>query len=101
MPLFRAWIRCLARHGDGDRPGWRTGYRRQIITRGASSTKESTCELSAPEGIRTPNLLIRSQMLYPLSYGRRCLVVSCGCADPLRPAYAALAIATLGGGERI
>ena len=26
--------------------------------------------MSAPEGIRTPNLLIRSQMLYPLSYGR-------------------------------
>jgi hypothetical protein len=26
--------------------------------------------LSAPEEIRTPNLLIRSQMLYPLSYGR-------------------------------
>ena len=25
---------------------------------------------SAPVGIRTPNLLIRSQMLYPLSYGR-------------------------------
>jgi hypothetical protein len=24
----------------------------------------------APEEIRTPNLLIRSQMLYPLSYGR-------------------------------
>ena len=24
----------------------------------------------APGGIRTPNLLIRSQMLYPLSYGR-------------------------------
>ena len=31
---------------------------------------ESASELSAPEGIRTPNLLIRSQMLYPLSYGR-------------------------------
>ncbi len=31
---------------------------------------ESTSELRAPEGIRTPNLLIRSQMLYPLSYGR-------------------------------
>jgi hypothetical protein len=29
---------------------------------------------SAPEGIRTPNLLIRSQMLYPLSYGRGCRV---------------------------
>ena len=27
--------------------------------------------VGAPEGIRTPNLLIRSQMLYPLSYGRR------------------------------
>ena len=26
--------------------------------------------LRAPGGIRTPNLLIRSQMLYPLSYGR-------------------------------
>ena len=25
---------------------------------------------SAPEEIRTPNLLIRNQMLYPLSYGR-------------------------------
>ena len=25
----------------------------------------------ALEGIRTPNLLIRSQMLYPLSYERR------------------------------
>jgi hypothetical protein len=30
---------------------------------------------SAPEEIRTPNLLIRSQMLYPLSYGRMCSVV--------------------------
>jgi hypothetical protein len=26
--------------------------------------------MSAHEGIRTPNLLIRSQMLYPLSYAR-------------------------------
>lgn len=31
--------------------------------------------LRAPEGIRTPNLLIRSQMLYPLSYGRMCYSV--------------------------
>ena len=29
-------------------------------------------QLCAPEGTRTPNLLIRSQMLYPLSYGRSC-----------------------------
>jgi hypothetical protein len=26
--------------------------------------------VGAPGGTRTPNLLIRSQMLYPLSYGR-------------------------------
>ncbi len=33
--------------------------------------KALTCEYGgALEGIRTPNLLIRSQMLYPLSYER-------------------------------
>ncbi len=36
----------------------------------------------APEGIRTPNLLIRSQMLYPLSYGRFWTSVSGGPAPP-------------------
>ncbi len=36
---------------------------------------KSASELRAPEGIRTPNLLIRSQMLYPLSYGRLSSVV--------------------------
>jgi hypothetical protein len=39
---------------------------------------ESTSELRAPEEIRTPNLLIRSQMLYPLSYGRLCSVIRGG-----------------------
>lgn len=29
-----------------------------------------TTRVCAPGEIRTPNLLIRSQMLYPLSYGR-------------------------------
>ena len=29
----------------------------------------------APAGIRTPNLLIRSQMLYPLSYGRLFVII--------------------------
>jgi hypothetical protein len=29
------------------------------------------CDLGALGGTRTPNLLIRSQMLYPLSYERR------------------------------
>ena len=33
-------------------------------------TYDHAKEFCAPEGIRTPNLLIRSQMLYPLSYGR-------------------------------
>ncbi len=31
---------------------------------------KGVCLVGAPGGIRTPNLLIRSQMLYPLSYGR-------------------------------
>lgn len=33
-------------------------------------TKKRPDETRAPGEIRTPNLLIRSQMLYPLSYGR-------------------------------
>jgi hypothetical protein len=37
---------------------------------------ERASDLCAPEEIRTPNLLIRSQMLYPLSYGRLSSVVS-------------------------
>jgi hypothetical protein len=32
----------------------------------------------APVGIRTPNLLIRSQMLYPLSYGRSVPAIEAG-----------------------
>ena len=36
----------------------------------------------AREGIRTPNLLIRSQMLYPLSYARLCNFV-----QPAHPTF--------------
>src|SRR5690554_4247287 len=36
----------------------------------ANGTPRGAVALGAPGGIRTPNLLIRSQMLYPLSYGR-------------------------------
>ena len=36
----------------------------------ATKTEIRAC-IGAPAGIRTPNLLIRSQMLYPLSYGRK------------------------------
>ncbi len=49
-----------------------------------------TCgfSLCAPVGIRTPNLLIRSQMLYPLSYRRSSAALarredSTRIADPL------------------
>ena len=39
--------------------------------RGEALRGSSSClSARAPVGIRTPNLLIRSQMLYPLSYGR-------------------------------
>ena len=41
-----------------------------------SSGPEGPLDLSALEGTRTPNLLIRSQMLYPLSYERLCRSVS-------------------------
>ncbi len=34
---------------------------------------------SALEGIRTPNLLIRSQMLYPLSYKRQLSKMNTTC----------------------
>ena len=34
-----------------------------------AGAEPSVSTQSAPEGIRTPNLLIRSQMLYPLSHG--------------------------------
>jgi hypothetical protein len=37
--------------------------------------------MCAPEGIRTPNLLIRSQMLYPLSYGRVSFIQLYGSDD--------------------
>ena len=47
----------------------------------------------APEGIRTPNLLIRSQMLYPLSYGRLVVLVKLGLAGRT--------IQLCSGGERI
>lgn len=40
------------------------------------SQSGSDLQFCAPGGIRTPNLLIRSQMLYPLSYGRSPLVCS-------------------------
>ena len=45
-------------------------------------TKSPNGKNRAPGGIRTPNLLIRSQMLYPLSYGR--LETSTKCFTPAR-----------------
>ena len=33
--------------------------------------------LARPEEIRTPGPLIRSQLLYPLSYGRRAVATAC------------------------
>ena len=55
---------------DFGRPKWKRneqGPRTAFpLLRGLSSVSTQ----SAPGGIRTPNLLIRNQMLYPLSYGR-------------------------------
>src|SRR5215469_14860980 len=41
--------------------------------------------MCAPEEIRTPNLLIRSQMLYPLSYGRLSSIVRVAEARGFEP----------------
>jgi hypothetical protein len=46
---------------------------------------ERGSDLRAPEEIRTPNLLIRSQMLYPLSYGRLSSVMSMAEARGFEP----------------
>ena len=55
---------------DSGRPKWKgneQGPRTAFpLVRGLDRLSQQ----SAPEGIRTPNLLIRNQMLYPLSYGR-------------------------------
>ncbi len=57
-----------------------TAFRQSATTVGSHQAGNETAGLpeeanplvddGAPVGIRTPNLLIRSQMLYPLSYGR-------------------------------
>src|SRR5450631_214721 len=53
-------ILCLAiQHDKGPQPAF-------PLVRGLDRLSQQ----SAPGGIRTPNLLIRNQMLYPLSYGR-------------------------------
>ena len=62
--------------------------RRGEVARAFRQSAVTESSLSAPEGIRTPNLLIRSQMLYPLSYGRMSSIV-------------ALTLVSSGGGERI
>jgi hypothetical protein len=74
---------------------------RAVLIDGDHARRDAASDLSAPEEIRTPNLLIRSQMLYPLSYGRLCSVMSITSGgDPLRPASPRLR-SPLGGGERI
>jgi hypothetical protein len=76
----------------------RADERRWLLSSKLSSNPESAApgcrkrvsELGAPEGIRTPNLLIRSQMLYPLSYGRlglslfNCVAEARGFEPPVR-----------------
>ena len=42
----------------------------RIPVRGPPHAVKPAAACGAPGGIRNPNLLIRSQMLYPLSYGR-------------------------------
>jgi hypothetical protein len=41
------------------------------LSKRCAAREGGVCAASAPGGSRTPNLLIRSQMLCPLSYRRR------------------------------
>ena len=53
--------------------GWMVLSSARLVWTGGAGVRLGDWSESAPGEIRTPNLLIRSQMLYPLSYGRsRC-----------------------------
>ena len=49
---------------------WSTAMASQVRPPASSEPALTFEDVSAPGETRTPNLLIRSQMLYPLSYGR-------------------------------
>src|SRR5450759_2095656 len=54
----------------------------------AAPSRSNWRDLGAPGGIRTPDRLIRSQMLYPLSYGRAEEQRSAdGCRSPRQPPH--------------
>jgi hypothetical protein len=53
-----------------------------LVTTVAASRQWSVSAASAPGGSRTPNLLIRSQMLYPLSYRRSVPSIPVGSGAP-------------------
>ena len=66
IPRRLPWVRCLVLY-----LALSVGYFLSAFL-GAQKIpgSEEPGIVGAPEGIRTPNLLIRSQMLYPLSYRR-------------------------------
>jgi hypothetical protein len=78
-PKARNAARCLVRDEfrfcsrQTDRGFGRAGEDELLTKAGSTIHPFPLTSVCAPEGIRTPNLLIRSQMLYPLSYGRSVL----------------------------
>jgi len=73
------------------RSTWRSNARKRLdLQPQRLAVSLLTCGYtSALGGIRTPNLLIRSQVLYPLSYERRCTTMlphrSCAEAPGFEP----------------
>ena len=55
---------------DSGRPKWKRNEQGPRTAFPLVRGLDRLSQQSAPGGIRTPNLLIRNQMLYPLSYGR-------------------------------
>jgi hypothetical protein len=71
--FFATAVRNLLRSTEPAEATWSSIAHGGWVVTAAGLSQMVTWNWGAPEGIRTPNLLIRSQMLYPLSYGRdRC-----------------------------
>ena len=78
------------RHETGSVPTAQSGVReekKKVRWAVIAHLTFATTRLCAPEGIRTPNLLIRSQMLYPLSYGRSVTASGLGPGLPTGRVY--------------
>ena len=69
---YDQWLRAKVREALNDQPPDVTVHEveAEFAERRVKDGTQITKSIGALEGTRTPNLLIRSEMLYPLSYER-------------------------------